>query len=111
MNPVFRSIYIFHISTIFLISVIGCGGVKTSVDSIDESNTEMRIFEVFGMDCPGCHGGLENLVNEITGVITSEANWEKQQLRVIVSPNSNVSDDDIFEAIKKANFTPGKRIK
>lgn len=110
-NPVYKIISIIVISTIYVISFVGCGGVKTNIERIDESNTEIRIFEVFGMDCPGCHGGLENLINEITGVITSEANWEKQQLKVFVSKNSNVDDDAIYEAIKKANFTPGKRIK
>ena len=110
-DPIYKAISLFLISTIFLITFVGCGGTKTSIDSFDESSTEMRIYEVFGMDCPGCHGGLENLVNEISGVLGSQANWEKQRLKVIVSPNIDVSDDAIFEAIKKANFTPGKRIK
>jgi copper chaperone CopZ len=111
LNLVYKIISIIVISTISLIAFVGCSGSKTNIDGIDESNTEMRIYEVFGMDCPGCHGGLENLINEITGVITSEANWEKQQLKVFVSTNIIVSDEAIFDAVKKANFTPGKRIK
>lgn len=111
MNPVYKIFSIIVISIISMFAFVGCGGAKTSFDNIDESNLEMRIYEVFGMDCPGCHGGLENLINGITGVVASQANWEKQQLKIIISKNTDVKDDIVFEAIKKANFTPGKRIK
>ncbi|MHC4216773.1 MAG: heavy-metal-associated domain-containing protein, partial [Planctomycetota bacterium] len=68
-------------------------------------------YEVFGMNCPGCHGGLEKLVKKIPAVQQAEANWVKKQLTVTVEPGTELNDEDIYDAIRRANFTPGKRIK
>jgi cation transport ATPase len=62
------------------------------------------------MDCPGCHGGLEKLVNRVPGVLESRANWEEKRLQVRLRQGTDLKDEDIFEAIKRANFTPGKRL-
>ncbi len=72
---------------------------------------EIRIYEVFGMDCPACQGGVEKLVNKIPGVLDSEANWNKKQILVRILEGEEVSDEAIFNAIRRANFTPGKRTK
>jgi copper chaperone CopZ len=77
----------------------------------DTLNTRVQVYEVFGMDCPGCHGGIEKLVNKVPAVINSEANWEKQELRIWIDPAKDVKDEDIIDAIERANLTPGKRIK
>ena len=77
----------------------------------DTLNTLVRVYEVFGMDCPGCHGGIEKLVNKVPAVINSEANWEKQELRIWIDPAKDVKDEDIIDAIERANLTPGERIK
>jgi copper chaperone CopZ len=77
----------------------------------DTMNTQVRVYEVFGMDCPGCHGGIEKLVNKVPAVINSEANWEKQELRIWIDPAKDVKDEDIIDAIERANLTPGERIK
>lgn len=87
----------------------GCGGSK-GFTLTEEPGTEIRTYEVFGMDCPGCHGGVEKLVNGVDGVVTSVANWTKKQLAVKVRVADSVTDEAIFEAIKAANFTPGKRL-
>lgn len=87
----------------------GCGGGK-GFTLTEEPGTEIRIYEVFGMDCPGCHGGVEKLVNRVEGVVTSVANWTTKQIAVKVRLADSVTDETIFEAIKNANFTPGKRI-
>ena len=71
----------------------------------------MRVYEVFGMDCPGCHGGIEKLVKRIPSVEKAEANWEKKQLVVTVKPGHKLDDKDVIKAIKEANFTPVKRKK
>lgn len=71
---------------------------------------EVRVYEVFGMDCPGCHGGLEKLIEQIPGVEQAEANWEKKKVTIMLRKGTEVKDEDIYEAIKKANFTPGKRL-
>jgi copper chaperone CopZ len=63
------------------------------------------------MDCPGCHGGLEKQLNAIKGVLDTEADWTKKQVKVVVDTSIEVSDDSIFEGMKRANFTPGKRLR
>lgn len=71
--------------------------------------TEQR-YEVFGMDCPGCHGGVEKLVKKIVGVADARANYLKKEIVVVVEDASRVNDEEVFAAIRKANFTPGKRL-
>ena len=98
------------IPTVILIQLLGCATTGSDFADLIAEGSEIMIYEVFGMDCPGCHGGLENLVNKIPGVRTSKANWDKQQLQVVLHPNAEVDDNAIYDAIKRANFTPGKRL-
>jgi copper chaperone CopZ len=63
------------------------------------------------MDCPDCQGGLEKLVKKIPAIQQAEANWQKKQLVVSVREGAKLSDEDIYDAIRRANFTAGKRIK
>ena len=104
--------YVF--SVLFLVTLFFSGlscntAVQNSaVESMKDS--DMRIYEVFGMDCPGCHGGLEKLVKKIPAVQDAQANWQKQQLIVTVRPDTKLEDEDVYDAIKRANFTPGERI-
>ncbi len=100
---------------VFLFIMLFCGiGCNTAdkgltVESMEESET--RVYEVYGMDCPGCHGGLEKLVKKIQSVQQAEANWLKKQLVVTVRPEVELNDEDIYDAIRRANFTPGNRLK
>ena len=89
----------------------GCGGPGKGITLTAEEGTEIRVYEVFGMDCPGCHGGVEKLVNRVEGVVTSVANWTTRRIAVKARLEANVTDEAVFEAIKRANFTPGERIK
>ena len=90
---------------------MGCNSAEQdfAIESMEESGT--RVYEVFGMNCPGCHGGLEKLVKKISAVQEAQANWKKKQLVVIVSPEVELNDEDIYDAIRRSNFTPGERIK
>lgn len=90
--------------------IAGCSSQKQLRDENLWSEYEVRIYQVYGMDCPGCHGGLEKLVNKIDGVHDSSANWEKSELKVAVKPGSVLDDSEIIKAVEKANFTSGKRI-
>jgi copper chaperone CopZ len=72
---------------------------------------EVRVYEVLGMDCPGCHGGLEKLLEEIPAVETSRADWKEKQLTIVVKPDARLDDEDVLDAIRRANFTPGERLK
>ena len=88
-----------------------CASEKTNPVLDSTEDTEIRIYEIFGMDCPGCQGGVEKLVNKIPSVLGSEANWKKKQLVVRIQKGAEVNDEAIFDAIRKANFTLGKRAK
>ena len=72
---------------------------------------ETRVYEVFGMDCPGCHGGIEKQINAVDGVMDSRADWTKQEIMIVLDQEHMPTEDELFAAIRKANFTPGKRIK
>ena len=93
-----------------ILLAVGCASAKKSLAERASPDAEIRVFEVFGMDCPGCHGGAEKLVNRIEGIEASEADWEQKTLVVAVKKNANVGDDEIARAIREANFTPGGRI-
>ncbi len=90
---------------------IGCDTPDPVPVADDVGDSEIRLYEVLGMDCPGCHGGVEKLVKKIPSVQQAEANWEKKQMAVTVIPGAELDDEDIYDAIRRANFTPGKRIK
>ena len=68
-------------------------------------------FEVFGMDCPGCHGGLENLALQIPGVHSAKASWVEKKLVLEIEEGAEVSENQVHDAINRANFTAGERLK
>ncbi len=76
-----------------------------------DASSSARVYEVLGMNCPGCHGGLVKLVKRLPAVEKAEANWQAKQLIVYVQPGAELSDDDVMAVIRRANFTPGKRLK
>jgi copper chaperone CopZ len=102
------TLYILTGAAFFLL--LGCAGGNRTLRDETPANTEIRTYEVFGMDCPGCHGGVEKLVNKIEGIEASEANWEKKTLVVAVRKGVEVSDEKIEAAVREANFTPGERV-
>ncbi len=98
---------------LFALFVCATGCATMDRDVVKEANGEfeIRIYEVFGMDCPGCHGGLNKLVKNIPEVQQVESNWKEKRLVVTVRPGAQLNDEDIYDAVRRANFTPGKRIK
>ncbi len=107
-----RQTFLLLVLAVFLVAVNTSSsfGEKVAAQHAQEVS-ETRVYEVFGMNCPGCHGGLEKLVLKIPAVQHAEANWKKKQLAVTVKPGQQLQDEDIHDAIKRANFTVGKRIK
>ena len=93
-----------------MLCVQGCSQPEQTDAQVSIQDSDARVYEVFGMDCPGCHGGLEKLVKRVSGVEEAQANWQKQRLTVVVQPNAELDDEAIYDAIKRANFTPGERI-
>ncbi len=69
------------------------------------------MYEVFGMGCPGCHGGVEKLIAKIPDVEKAEANWQDMQVAVVVREGSQLDDYQVWDAVRRSNFTPVKRIK
>ncbi len=90
--------------------ITGCSSKVVEAPVAVDPNLEVRIYEVFGMDCPACHGGVENLVLKIPGVRDVKADWKKRRLIVTVKPGAQLDDEFVFDAIRRANFTSGKRI-
>ena len=105
----------FSVVLIFCLALVcsGCTGPaqNSEIQGIDTKGHEVRIYEVFGMDCPGCHGGLEKLVNKTPAVQSSKANWKDMKLFVTVNIASDLNDEDVYDAIRRGSFTPGKRIR
>ena len=67
------------------------------------------VYSVFGMDCPGCHSAVEKQVNKLSAVDSSSANWLNQEIMVFVKKDSVLNENDLFDKIKSANFTPGEK--
>lgn len=70
-----------------------------------QSQPDTLRYTVYGMDCPGCEGGLEKQVDKIPAVKSSKGNWVKQELQVIVKPDSSLRIRELKKRVKKANFT------
>ncbi len=90
--------------------IAGCATDKAIAPGVAKQDIETRVYEVFGMNCPGCHGGLVKLVRKIHGVESAQANWKTKQLTVNIHKNISVNNDAVFDAIRRSNFTPGKRL-
>ncbi len=76
-----------------------------------DTDREVRAYEVFGMDCPGCASALNKIAGRVSGVEKAVTDWQKGILTIHIKENHQVNDQEIFNAIKKANFTPGRRLK
>jgi hypothetical protein len=84
---------------------------KKSILSLADSVAgDTLVYKVFGMDWPGCHGALEKQVDKLNAVDSSAANWLNQEIMIIVKKDSVLKENELFEKIKKANFTPGEKI-
>lgn len=80
-------------------------------DTVNITNEIEMVFEVFGMDCPGCHGGLEKLIKRIDGVKSVEANYLKKEVKISIHKETKLDTKKLNEAVTSANFTLGKRLK
>ncbi len=76
----------------------------------DSLKTNTVCYEVFGMDCPGCQSALEKQLKKIDGVADATASFKEKEVVIELKPEANVTEEEIHNRIKKANFTPGKKI-
>jgi copper chaperone CopZ len=85
------------------------GQITTNqTDSLTQKNTVC--YEVFGMDCPGCQSALEKQIKKIDGVAEAKASYKNKEVVITFEPDATVKEEEIHNRIKKANFTPGKKI-
>ncbi len=76
----------------------------------DSLKTNTVCYEVFGMDCPGCQSALEKQLKKIDGVADATASFKEKEVVIELKPEATVTEEEIYNRIKKANFTPGKKI-
>jgi copper chaperone CopZ len=97
------------------ISVLLCAallqGCSAGAPRAAEGERAEAVFEVFGMDCPGCHGGVEKNIKKVRGVTGAKANWSESRISVFYEPGTELDVEGVEKAITASNFTPGKRIK
>ena len=89
------------------------GDVEYETFTAEKDTTSQKnvvCYEVFGMDCPGCQSALEKQVKKIDGVAGAKASFKEKQVVIELKPGAKVSQEEIEKRIKKANFTPGKKI-
>jgi len=68
-------------------------------------------YEVLGMDCPGCHGGLEKNLTKIPGVVGATANWKQKTVTVHVMEGATIEEARLRKAVEDSNFTLGPVLK
>ncbi len=87
-------------------------GCSTPTPQVNQASPPQNavIYEVYGMDCPGCHGGLEKNLEKIPGVLAASANWKQQRVTLSLEDAANVSPEQITQAVENSNFTLGKKI-
>lgn len=97
------------IITIISMSAVSGQGQTDQAESVattgEAAKPDTLMYTVYGMDCPGCEGGLEKQVNKIPSVKSSNANWKRQELAVIVRKDSVLNIEELNRRVKKANFT------
>lgn len=108
------TIIIINIPTLYTQTNIDQNGQNKQNESIitpaDSVVQDTMAYKVFGMDCPGCHSALEKQINKLTAVDYSVADWLNQEVTIVVKRDSVLKENELFEKIKKANFTPGEEI-
>ncbi|MCF8336965.1 MAG: cation transporter [Bacteroidales bacterium] len=102
-------IFLVTVFVFIIVTPAAFGQSDTAGEQTVVSKSDTLEFTVYGMDCPGCEGGLEKQVNKMESVQSSEANWRKQQLKVVPMGGTPVELKALEKRIKKANFTLDKK--
>ncbi|MEX0986020.1 MAG: hypothetical protein WD052_00995 [Bacteroidales bacterium] len=72
---------------------------------VQYSVQDTLVYTVYGMDCPGCAGGLVKQVKKIESIKFAEAFWARQELKIVLKQDSVLDTEELEKRIKKANFT------
>lgn len=101
-----------YLSTVMaLTAIILFVGCATDQTPHPGSATVQTTYEILGMDCPGCHGGLEKNLKKIPGVTSASANWKKQTVTITTEGERQIDLSEIRKAVEQSNFTFGKALK
>ncbi len=88
----------------------GFGGCASTGTPNPEQGS-VAVYEVLGMDCPACHGGLEKNLRKVPGVVDAKANWKEKKVTIRHAEGHSLDSAEVEAAVKSSNFTPGKRLK
>ena len=77
----------------------------STIHEHDNIQRDTLKYTIYGMDCPGCEGGIEKQVDKITSVEYSKANWVDQELIIVLRQDSVLDIETLRKRVKKANFT------
>lgn len=101
-----KAIYILLTAILFiLIPTISQAQNNIKNESIIHNQADTLKYTIYGMDCPGCEGGLEKQVNKIPAIGFSKADWVNQELRIVLLKDSTLTIKELEKRVKKANFT------
>lgn len=98
---------LFTLTALLATLLQGCA-TTVSTASSEEDGRPMITHSVYGMDCPGCHGGLEKNLEKIPGVADAAANWKQQTVTLYLASSDSVTYDQIKQAVENSNFTLGE---
>ena len=95
---------------LLLLAAAGCSRGPEPAQ-LDETDLEVRIYQVEDMGCEGCPETIQGRVTQVPGVVGAEAVPAEDTVIVRINPHSDATDEQIFNAIRAAGFQPGKRIR
>jgi hypothetical protein len=95
------------VAVLCLACLSGCAGSR---DAAPDQTAQTVTYQVFGMDCPGCHGGLEKNLLKIPEVVLAQANWKAQIVTIGLKAGADVPEAAIEAAVVNSNFSIGKRV-
>ena len=85
-----------------------CGGgsvPKTKRKKLEGSIVAKKIIYIDGMHCENCKNKIEKNINHIDGAV-AKVNLKKNI--AVVSMDRNISETELLEAVKQANYTVTK---
>jgi copper chaperone CopZ len=99
---------IVFILTLAIVPLIGCTTSQQARNP--QSGGEQVTYVVYGMDCPGCHGGVEKNLKKIPGIVDASANWKQKTVTLMLAPDEPVDDSVLKKAVTDCNFTLGEKV-
>lgn len=90
-----------------ILVLAGCSAPRQAMPATEGIHITYRVY---GMDCPGCHGGVEKNLEKVPGVVAASANWKAKTITITAASDRGVARSEIEKAVKDSNFTLGQRV-